>query len=216
MTKIYLIRHAESVANTQGIYQGQSYDSDLSPLGKKQANALGKRFADIPLDAIYTSPLKRALRTAKTLQQLHRVPVGLILEQSLMETNHGEWEGKSKQEIAIRWPDLYNNWLTNPLEVKFPDGEAYIETISRVLSWFEKFQKVLSKEHSVAVITHSNVTQILVAHIHGIGFEKLWDMPVPQATSVTLIESHSPVRVIHQNDITHLAGFESDLERHAI
>lgn len=216
MTKIYLIRHAESIANTKGIYQGQSYDTDLSPLGKKQAKALGKRLADISFDAIYTSPLNRALQTAKTIEKNHSSPVAFFLERDLMETNHGNWEGKSKQEIATRWSDLYQEWMTNPQAVKFPGGEAYTETIQRVLSWFEKFQNMLPRDHSVVVVTHSNVIQILLASLQGIDFGKLWDMPVSQAASVTLIESHSPTRVIHQNDITHLAGLESDLERHAI
>lgn len=216
MTKIYLIRHAESIANTQGIYQGQSYDTGLSSLGKRQAQAVGKRFTDIHLDAIYTSPLKRVCQTSVVIKKYQKASVNLVIEKQIMETNHGDWEGKSKQDIAQTWPDVYRQWLTNPLDVEFPHGEKYRETIRRVVSWYQKFLARLDREATVAIVTHSNVIQILWAHIHNIGLERLWEMSAPQAASITLIESHSPPRIVFENDDTHLLGLESDLEQHAI
>jgi broad specificity phosphatase PhoE len=216
MAKIYLIRHAESIANAQGIYQGQSYDTELSPLGKQQAQAVGKRFADIHLDTIYTIPLKRAYQTSVVIKKYQKTSVSFIVENQIMETNHGEWEGKSKHDIAAIWPCLYEKWLTNPLDVEFPHGENYRETIHRVVSWYQKFLDRLEKEVTVAIITHSNVIQILWAHIHNIGFERLWEMSAPQAASITLVESHSQPRIVFENDDTHLSGLESDLGQHAI
>lgn len=216
MAKIYLIRHAESIANTKGIYQGQSYDTGLSQLGEQQAKAVGKRFADIPLDTIYTSPLKRARQTSAVIKKYQKASVNLVIEKQIMETNHGEWEGKSKHDIAAIWPGLYEKWLTRPLDVEFPRGEKYRDTIYRIVSWYQKFLDRLEKEAAVSIVTHSNVIQILWAHIHNIGFERLWEIPAPQAASIILIESHSPSRIVFENDDTHLLGLESDLEQHAI
>jgi len=64
---IIVVRHAESVANTEGIYQGQTYDTDLSELGKKQTKALANRLNDLELRKIITSPLKRTYKTAGSI-----------------------------------------------------------------------------------------------------------------------------------------------------
>ena len=128
MAKIYLVRHAESVANTQGVYQGQTHDSDLSPLGHRQAQALARRFAGGHIDTILTSPLCRTRQTAAALGSV-------IDEPALLETNHGLWEGLSKSDIAARWPELYALWLTRPSLVEFPGGEKFVDTADRAQTW---------------------------------------------------------------------------------
>ena len=216
MAKIYLIRHAESIANTKGIYQGQTYDTKLSPLGEKQAEAVGRRLSAVPLDALITSPLMRTKQTAESIQKFQSKAIPLTIEPEIIETNHGEWEGVSKEEIAKRWPELYEQWLADPMTVIFPAGEAFSDTIGRVREWFESFHRMLAVNTSVAIVTHSNVIQILWAHLQKIDFSKLWESPIPQATSVTLIEAHSPAKIIFANDIRHLSGLESDIGTHAI
>lgn len=212
MTKIYLIRHAESIANTQGIYQGQSYDSELSPLGIKQADALGKRFADTTIDEILTSPLKRAVETARALQRHHRSPVSINMEPLLVETNHGQWEGLPKAEIARRWPDLLQSWQTTPSKVQFPGGEHFRDTATRAISWL---MSVIPSEHSVVVVTHINIIQALMTYIHNEPLDELWKFSI-EPTAVTLIESHSPMRVVIHNNTSHLANLVSDLEKQAL
>ena len=93
MTCIYLIRHAESIANSLGILQGQTYDTPLSPLGIRQQKALRNRMVNTKFDKILVSPLLRANQTAIGLTG----PVDLCPD--ILETNHGDWEGKSKNEI---------------------------------------------------------------------------------------------------------------------
>src|SRR3989344_6806492 len=121
MVKIYLVRHGESVANTQSIYQGQTYDTVLSPLGKKQVLALARRVGEIKIAKIVASPLKRTLKTAEAVQKV--LNVALFTDKRIIETSHGEWEGKHKDIIVETWPDLYKKWLRFPSSVRFPDGE---------------------------------------------------------------------------------------------
>src|SRR3989344_4093653 len=155
MAKIYLIRHAESLANTWGIFQGQTYDTGLSPLGRLQSIALKNRFSTEKLNGVYASPLKRTRQTAKTLGK-H------INEPALLETNHGEWEGKSKIQIQTAWPDLYHKWLTFPSQVIFPNGAALVDTASRTINWFNH---LTDQPGTFAVVTHANIIQIILCHL---------------------------------------------------
>lgn len=205
MAKIYLIRHAESIANTRGIFQGQTYDTALSPLGHCQAQALKDRFANEKFDAVYTSPLKRTVQTAR--------PLGPItIEPSLIETNHGTWEGLSKTEIKAKWPKEYDLWLTRPSEVQFPGGEHFSQTVDRIVEWFDK---VSQKSGNYVAVTHSNVIMVLLTKILELGTNDMWQFAM-QPTAVTLIETHSPAKIIYLNDTNHLKDLTSDLERQAI
>ena len=128
MNKIYLIRHAESVANTLGIYQGQTCDTDLSPLGVKQAKALAIKLKSEEFDKVYCSPLKRTLLTAQAIAGFHDRRIDVITDRNIVETNHGKWEGLRKKEIEFRWPRLYRLWHIDPENVKFPAGERFART----------------------------------------------------------------------------------------
>lgn len=205
MARIYLIRHAESVANTAGVFQGRTYDTDLSQLGLKQTQALKTRFASERFDAVYASPLKRTLQTARVLGEV-------IPNLGLIETNHGQWEGLSKAEIKAKWSKNYNLWLTRPSQVKFPSGEHFLQTANRVTKWLTQISQ---KPGTHAAVTHSNVIMVLVAKILGLGVNDMWQFAM-QPTAVTLIESHSPAKIIYLNDTSHLKGLESDLATHAI
>ena len=134
MAKIYLVQHAESIANTKGIYQGQTYNTGLSLLGKKQAKSLALKFAKIPIAKIITSPLLRTRETALVVSKLNGA--GIFLEEAIIETNHGKWEGEKKAAIVRTWRKIYKNWLDNPPGVKFPGGEAFLYTQKRVLDWW--------------------------------------------------------------------------------
>lgn len=205
MARIYLIRHAESVANARGIFQGRTYDTDLSPLGLLQTQALKNRFISEKFDAIYASPLKRTLQTAKPLNHI-------TIEPSLIETNHGQWEGLSKAEIKAKWPKVYDKWLTHPGQVVFPDGEHFSQTVERISRWFDKVSQTTG---TYVAVTHSNVIMVLITKIMGLNVNDMWQFAM-QPTAVTLIESQSPAKIIYLNDTSHLKGLESDLTTQAI
>lgn len=212
MAKIYLVRHAESIANTQGIYQGITYDTGLSIHGKEQATALADRFREIAIDTIVASPLRRTHETALYVSVAKRLSV--CLEPSLKETNHGTWEGKSKQEIAERWPKLYRKWQRFPSRVAFPDGERFIDTQQRVLEWWSAFCKNCSGD--TLVVSHDNIIRIIVGSVLNMKLNKIWRFHL-QPTAVTKVEIAGGVAHIHSlNDMRHIAAMQVDLAVHAL
>lgn len=206
MAKIYLIRHAESIANTKGIYQGQTHDTGLSLLGRKQARALVKAFRQIKFDIVFSSPLKRSLETAQNISEK------IVVEKDIIETNHGLWEGLSKNEVSARWPKIYKNWNKTPSEVQFPEGEKFTDTAKRASRWFKE---LIKKDGTFAVVTHINIIQSILCKISGLSLNRIWDFNL-QPTSVTLIQSHSLAKIVFINKTDHLEKLLSDLGKEAL
>lgn len=74
LTTIYLVRHCEAMGNINRIFQGHT-DEEISDNGRLQLEKLAERFRDIHLDALYSSPLKRAYRTAEAVNRYHQLPI---------------------------------------------------------------------------------------------------------------------------------------------
>ncbi len=211
MAKIYLVRHAESIANTKGIYQGQTYDTGLSLIGKKQAETLALRFTKIPIIRIIASPLLRTKETAMAVSKVNGVEI--FLEERIIETNHGEWEGKKKVAIVKRWKKTYQNWLDNPPSVKFPGGEAFADTQKRVLDWW---QDVIKENEDVLVVTHDNIARIIIAEVLGLSFDSIWNFHLhPAALNVIEIEN-GEAKLKCLNDMEHLGSLDTNVAIHAL
>ena len=98
MIRLYLIRHGETDWNTIRRFQGWT-DIELNEKGLRQAELLGKRFENIPVDEVYASPLKRAVKTA--LPVAKAAGVELKTCEHFKEINFGAWEGKTRDEGSI-------------------------------------------------------------------------------------------------------------------
>ncbi len=207
MAKIYLVRHAESIANTRGIYQGQTYDTGLSPLGRKQARVLASTLADEAVDAIIASPLKRTRYTAQTVARKKHIRVQL--EPRLLETNHGQWEGLQKHTIAKKWPEAYQLWFRSPSKVAFPDGEKFVDTQARVMKWWKKFAK--TRENTL-VVTHDNIIRIILADVLGMRLDYIWRLYLVP-TGITIIRVDEDIQIVTLNDMRHVG--KVNLAKHA-
>jgi len=210
---IYLIRHGESVANTEGIYQGQTYDTDLSSLGRKQACALAERLEQEPIARLVASPLKRTRQTAETIANRHQ---GLVIEcePKIMETNHGAWEGRHIEDIIVHWPHEYRTWQERPSQVLFPAGEAFADTYSRTLAWWDGVTQEACG--LIVVVTHDNIIRALLVGTLGQRIDEMWGYVLQPAaiTKVTVIDGEARVNVI--NDTKHLEGLQANLAKHAL
>jgi probable phosphoglycerate mutase len=117
--RLLLVRHGESTWNVEGRYQGR-LDPPLSPRGREQAQALAARLyrqqlARVDknrLTGIVSSPLLRVRDTAQICAEAIGLPVDI--DDRLTEISHGEWEGKLREEIANRWPEMIAAWRADP------------------------------------------------------------------------------------------------------
>lgn len=211
MAKIYLVRHGESVANTKGIYQGQTYNTPLSVMGKKQAEALANYFKDKDINMILTSPLMRTKETAQKVANLKHLKIFDTPE--IIETNHGEWEGLGKKVISDKWPNIYQLWLKRPSEVGFPGGETFLETRKRVICWWNSMNK---EDINILVVTHDNIIRIIVAEVIGLSLNNIWRFQLNPAAVTIVGAENGNYRLLALDEKSHLRKLLVNLSNHAL
>jgi alpha-ribazole phosphatase len=162
-TVLWLLRHPEPEAAARGRCYG-SLDVALSDLGLRQAHSVAKTLATEPLAAIYSSPRKRCVQAASILATGRSCQVETV--DALRELDFGEFEGRSYQEIAALYPDVYRNWMERPTETRFPGGEGFGEMCARVLDAARELRSRHAGQ-SIALVTHGGVTRILLADVLG-------------------------------------------------
>ena len=208
MAIIYLVRHAESVANTKGIYQGQTYDTSLSPLGIKQAKALARTFKNKKIDRFISSSTKRALCTARYISDGNSI----LTERGVFETNHGKWEGRTKDFVEKNYNDTYVTWLNTPSKTVFPDGEKFTDTVERVKKfWFDGDWR-----KDTLIVSHDNVIRIIVSLIKEMKLDDIWKIKLDSASITTVEKGKKKFFIVKLNDVSHLNGLKANLVNHAL
>jgi len=119
--RLYCIRHGQSIYNAEGRIQGQ-VDIPLSELGIAQGDAAGSALTDLPIDVVFSSPLKRALTTAERIAQSRDLP--LRTDPRLMEINVGVFQERTSDEVAKLYPEELARWKSEDLDFVVPGGES--------------------------------------------------------------------------------------------
>ena len=164
VTRLVLIRHGETDWNVEGRYQGQA-DPPLNERGVAQARHLAEALRKVGLDVLYSSPLKRAWQTATIVAEALHVP--LYPEPRLMEIHQGEWQGRLRSEIAARYPDVFQKWLTDPWHVTPPGGESLRQVQARV---YAAVDEILARHpgQTVGLVTHRIPIALLKVRYQGL------------------------------------------------
>ena len=202
MTEIYMVRHCEAMGNVMRLFQGSS-DFDISETGSKQLEYLKKRFKDIPIDRVYTSPLIRARKTAQAV--IGERDLEPIDEKGLIELDGGIVEGKPFIETFNSIPGLADTWDNHPEDFAPEGGEKMRDAYERIWNTVKKIAAENAGK-TVACTTHGGVTRWLLCRLLKGDIKKLSEMPWSENTAVTLIRFDSELNpeVVFYNDISHL------------
>lgn len=201
MTTIYLIRHAEAEGNLYRIAQGQ-YNSLLTDRGQRQVAALEARFADIHVDAVYSSDLYRTCATAAAIYR----PKGLPLHRrtDLREICVGVWEQRTWGDIARTDPEQMENFSRHPERWQVEGGEPPARVLARVRAAVEDIARK-NQGKTVAVFSHGYAIRLLLASLQGYTIEQLASTPVGDNTAVSLLrEEDGHMEVVFRDDNSHL------------
>lgn len=158
-TRLLLIRHLEPDQSVRGRAYG-SLDAPLSALARDQAAKLAQALDGVRLDAVYASPLRRALETATPLA-VHRKLVPIVHE-GLREIDFGEIDGSRYEEVEESSPGLFHSWMSDPTGVSFPGGESFADLRLRVLGAAEEI-RARHRGSGVALVAHGGVTRAIIA-----------------------------------------------------
>jgi len=171
MTEIILVRHGETAWNVREVFRGR-IDIELNETGKKQAELLAEYLSETKIEAIYSSPLKRALKTAGTIARYHKLDVKVA--DGLIDFNYGEWQGLPHQEVKGKYSQLYAEWINSPQQVKMPGGESLDDVRERALT---VVTSVVSKHKGqVVLVSHRVVNKILICALLGLDNSHFWNI----------------------------------------
>ena len=171
MAEIILVRHGETAWNVEEIFRGR-IDIELNETGTKQAELLVEYLSDLKIDAIYSSPLKRALRTAEIIAGYHKIDVEVA--PGLIDLNYGRWQGLSHQEVKDKYKELYVEWTKNPQQVKIPAGESLNNVRERAIGVVNNI--IAKYEGTVALVSHRVVNKVLICALLGLDNSHFWDI----------------------------------------
>ena len=156
MTIFVLLRHAQSVANEQGVLAGRQEGVNLSKNGRSQARQVAKRFSKTSFDRIYSSPLERCLETVDELARLQGKRV--VVDSAFVEMNYGEWSGKPLKDLSKKreWKQIQKH----PSEFKFPKGESFSAAQRRVIKRLNELSEQPDKK--ILIVTHGDIIKLAV------------------------------------------------------
>jgi broad specificity phosphatase PhoE/ribonuclease HI len=150
-TRFLLLRHGQTELSTQRRYSGRGNPA-LTAVGRRQAEAAAQFLAQKGgIAAVITSPLERAYDTAATTAKALGLDVSV--DDDLIETDFGAWEGLTFAEAAERDPELHRRWLRDT-SVMPPDGESFDSVAGRV-----------RRAQARIVNDHSGATVLVVSHV---------------------------------------------------
>lgn len=160
---LYCVRHGESTHNAQGRVQGQS-DVALSDLGRRQAEAISQVLANEPVELVYSSPLRRAMETARIIAQA--VGVEVRTDPRLQEIHAGIFQDKLRSEIHRLYPEEIAQWHSEDPNYVIPGGESRNQLLKRSLAAFGAI--VQSGYQHVVVVSHGRLLVTTVKSLLGI------------------------------------------------
>jgi probable phosphoglycerate mutase len=180
---LFLIRHGQTTWNVAHRLPGQLPGIGLTETGRQQAQRLAQALQRLPLSALISSPLERAVETASYLAQ-GRV-LTIELESDLMDIQLGHWTGQDRDELFRKDP-LWNAFVRNPL-VGPEDVETFPELQQRALRAVERWLKQASTGPCPAFVTHGDVIKVLLAHYSGLEVGRARSLMIENA-SVSVVE----------------------------
>lgn len=202
MIYVLLIRHGEADGNREGRLIGQT-KAPLSDWGRRQAEAVARRLADLPIDRIIASDLPRTMQTAEPLAGLLRQEI--IREPRFREIDNGEWEGRMPDDVEAGWPDLWHRYQQGE-DVLRPGGESWADVGRRSVAAAQELA-----EHDgrlLAVFTHGGPIIQILRWTVGIPYDTnvyTGPMGAMANTGISTFALPGPL-LLSYNDVGHLAG----------
>ena len=201
MTKLYFIRHCEAEGNTRGVLQGRS-DCDVSGNSAKQLELVSLRLRNVPFAAFYSSPLKRAFKTAQAIDRYHNLEI--VKDKRLIEIDMGDWEGRSWADIEEEGTAMFRIWNESPGEFQVPNGESIRGVCDRMWAAAQDIARA-NEGKTVCVVSHGCAIRTLLCRALGKPLHELGNLPWCDNTGVSVIDfERGAAHVVTMNDASHI------------
>lgn len=195
MTRFLLIRHATTNSVGKSL-TGRMPGTPLNEEGALQAQQLAQRLAVLPIAAIYSSPVERALQTAACMAKVLQLEP--VTSDDFLELDFGQWTGASFDTLA--GDQQFQRFNSFRSHTRIPDGETMLEAQGRIVSGLQKCCSRHSGQ-TVAVVSHSDMIKAAVAYYAGIPLDLFQRLEISPA-SVTVLELYAETaRLVLLNDV---------------
>ena len=195
MTLLLLIRHGENEYVKTGKLAGRLPGVHLNERGQKQAQALGEALTQVPIKAIYSSPLERAMETAEPIAAPHKLTIQQ--EPDLMDTNVGRWQGKSLK--VLRLTKAWKVVQSAPSRFRFPEGESFVDAQTRYIDALERIMQKHKPQDIVAVVFHADPIKLAVSHFLGMPLDHFQRLGCDTGSLTALYVSEANATLIKLN-----------------
>ena len=201
MPTFLLIRHGETDYNKKMHIAGRMPDVHINPTGRQQAQSLADKLASIPIKAIYSSPMERAMETALPLAKSLKLEI--IPIPGLLETNCGEWQGQSVKKL--RRLKVWRSLQQYPSLFHFPGGESIVECQYRMVQVLETLRQKHAERDLVACFSHADPLKQLIAHYIGLPLDHFQRLSISPGSISALQITESGGRLLMLNYSANLA-----------
>lgn len=172
--RIYVIRHGISESNKSMTYSEP--ETRLAPEAARQLRSVKKKLKSVPFERVYASDYARTLKTAKILGFYNP-----ILEPRVRERNFGIFTGHTRLECQEKFPEVYANYLADPMGYRIPEGESFDDLCDRVWDFLDELTEQERKgnppiegfrlrpvyDSQVLIVSHFNVIAACVCWVFG-------------------------------------------------
>lgn len=191
MTRFIIVRHGHTKGTEKQRYFGRT-DMPLSLQGISQIKYLKKNIGRLPVDYIYTSPLKRCVQTASILKGNKSAKIEV--SNDLIEIDFGDWEGLTLYQMMKRNPKKFNTWLKDFPNFHMPNGESVVNMVKRVkIFWKNVLGK--HKNENVLITSHGGPSKVIIMDVLGLSMRYFWRLSIDTG-SISLIESSYSIPLV--------------------
>lgn len=201
--KLYFLRHGQTIYSRANSFCG-SLDPELTGEGMEMAEAFAKAYKSFPWTAVFCSPLRRTVATAKPL--CDAIGMEMQLRDGLKEITYGKWEGLSAEEVSLQFHDDYIRYLADPGWNAPTGGERAVDIAQRSSSVLEEIEHRY-KTGNILVVSHKATIRIMLCWLLGIDVGRFRDRISAPVASVSIIEYgvHGPLLHV-LGDRSHLSA----------
>ena len=196
MGTVILVRHGENDWSSKNKLAGRTPGVHLNEAGHRQAEAVAKRLAALPVKAVYSSPITRCVETAAYIADTHQLAISHVDE--LGEIDYGKWEGRRIKALARN--ALWRAVQFFPSRARFPQGEALREVQFRAVQALEELAAKHRKE-LIVIVSHADIIRLLLAHYLGVHIDLFQRIVIsPGSASIISLSQEGMVHVVRMND----------------
>jgi len=203
MTEIILVRHGETEWNVGEVFRGR-VDVELNETGIKQAELLSDYLSSVKIEAVYSSPLKRALKTARILARPHQLEVEIA--EGLIDLDFGEWHGLPHEEVKEKFPELYAEWAGHPERVRLPGGESLDDVRERATEIVD--EAIAKHDGAVALVSHRVVNKVLICALLGLDNSHFWNIRQDTCAITTFTYQNERFILTEHNNTSYLKSLQ--------